>query len=268
MSNTGFWAWMHHKQFHHPTIVVHLQFLFLTTHPACTRDQCADDRLCQSVCPRSFRKASFTSRRISFFAIRQLQNNQTIYCPLWPRGPATNPSCLRKTFGCFTRTKIPNFEAHSWNVVSFWKLFCHRRWKSDNQNSRRRWKSPDGDFFPGALHNPRHKHRSLHTPTIVWRPWMVFWNSVVLTLRLSNIDQKSAKSTTLTEKIRAILLPKNGGGGTHSSQQLVRYHVHDTWPSVHDAWLFSRKMHVATYSIWDSRVRYYQQILWFHDFTR
>ena len=87
---------------------------------------------------------------------------------------------------------------------------------------------------------------------------------MVLTLRPSNIDQKSAKSTTPTEKIRAILLPKNGGGGTHSSQQLVRYHVHDTWPSVHDAWLFSRKMHVATYSIWDSRVRYYQQIL---DFT-
>ena len=89
--------------------------------------------------------------------------------------------------------------------------------------------------------NPPYKHRSLHTPTIVWRPWMVFWNSVVLTLRPSNIDQKSAKSTTLTEKIRAILLPKNGGGGTHSSQQLVRYHVHDMWPSVHDAWLFSRK---------------------------
>ena len=103
------------------------------------------------VCPSTIRKLFSTSRRISCFAMWQLQNNQTIYCPLWPRGPATNPSCLRKTFGCFTRTKIPNFEAHSWNVVSFWKLFCHRRWKSDNQNSRRRWKSPDGDFFPGAL---------------------------------------------------------------------------------------------------------------------
>ena len=139
------------KQFHHPTIVVHLQFLFLTTHPACTRAQRVDGRLRQFECPRSFRNASFTSRRISFFAIRQLQNNQTIYCPLWPRGPATNPSCLRKTFGCFTRTNIPNVEAVGWTVVPFWKLFCHRRWKSDNQNSRRRWKSPEGDFFPGAL---------------------------------------------------------------------------------------------------------------------
>ena len=139
------------KQFHHPTIVVHLQFLFLTTHPACTRAQRVDGRLRQFECPRSFRNASFTSRRISFFAIRQLQNNQTIYCPLWPRGPATNPSCLRKTFGGFTRTNVANFEAQAWKPVSFWKLFCHRRWKSDNQNSRRRWKSPDGDFFPGAL---------------------------------------------------------------------------------------------------------------------
>ena len=138
-------------QIHHPTIVVHLQFLFLTTHPACTRDQRVDGRLRQFECPRSFRNASFTSRRISFFAIRQLQNNQTIYCPLWPRGPATNPSCLRKTFGCFTRTKMPNFEAQAWKPVSFWKLFCHRRWKSDDQNSRRRWKSPDGDLFLGDL---------------------------------------------------------------------------------------------------------------------
>ena len=128
-------------------------------------------------------------------------------------------------------------------------------------------KVPTVSFSPGCC-NPRHRNRSLHTTTIARRPWWRFKLPWSLLYDRSNIAWKSAESTTLTEKIRAILLPKNGGGDTHSSQQLVRYHVHDMCPSVHDAWLFSRKMHIATYSIWDSIVRYYHQILWFHDFTR
>ena len=123
-------------------------------------------------------------------------------------------------------------------------------------------------IFPPGLCNPLHKQRSLHTTTIARRPWWRFKLPWSLLYDRSNIAWKSAESTTLTEKIRAILLPKNGGGDTRSSQQLVRYHVHDMCPSVHDAWLVSRKMHVATYSIWDSIVRYYHQILWFYDFTR
>ena len=165
-----------------------------------------------------------------------------------------------------------NERTHSWShhvkscfvseIILSPTMKKRRSKQSSEMKKSRRWSFPRGSC------NPWHKHRSLHTTTIAWCPWWRFDLPWSLLNDQSDIDQKSAKSTTLTEKIRAILLPKNGGGGTHSSQQLVRYHVHDMWPSVHDAWLFSRKMHVATYSIWDSRVRYYQQILWFHDFTR
>ena len=256
------------KRFHHPTIVVHLQFLFLTTHPACTRAQRVGGRPCQSAGEHTITRIFFTSHGISLFANPQLENDQTIYCPLWPRGTATNPFLFAEDVWLFYKNEDAQFRSPGvkrcfvLEIILSPTMKKRRPKQSSEMKKSRRW------FFSRNHATHGHKHRRLHTTTIAWRPWWRFGLPWSLPYDRSIIDQKSAKSTTPTEKIRAILLPKNGGGGTHSSQQLVRYHVHDMWPSVHDAWLFSRKMHVATYSIWDSRVRYYQQILWFHDFTR
>jgi hypothetical protein len=153
------------KQFHHPTTVVHLQFLFLTTHPACTRVQHAGDRHRQSVCPSSIKQPASLHSVFPFLQSDSYKITKPYIAPFDHEDrPQTLLVCGRR-LAVLQERRCPISKPKRENLFRFGNYFVTDDEKATTKTVVGDEKVPAVIFFTEPC-NPRHKHRSLHTTTI------------------------------------------------------------------------------------------------------